>query len=63
MHMERYVFWPPNVVSFVMVLIIVGTWMTLALLAARHEFKHKHPIRGTIAVVLAFVPLSRLGWV
>jgi len=58
----RYVFLPPDITSLVIGLFMVGGWMTLALLAARHEFKHNHPVRGTIAVVLAFVPLSNLGW-
>jgi len=60
--MDHYFFWPQSVLSFAIALFVVGGWMTLALLAARHEFKHNHPVRGAIAVVLAFVPLLRLGW-
>ena len=56
------VFLPTNVVSLVIMLLAVAGWMTLALLAARHEFKRHHPVRGAIAVVLAFVPLLNLGW-
>jgi len=59
---DSEVFLPRSILSLVIFLFLVGGWMTLAFLAARHEFKHNHPVRGAIAVVLGFVPLLRLGW-
>jgi len=53
---------PQSILFLVILLAGLAGWMTLAFLAARHEFKHNHPVRGAIAVVLGFAPLLRLGW-